>query len=114
MRCKIRVLAHCAVGFYLAIGVGVVNLKSDCIWEALREAAGRHVHADNVCNLDGSKPSLKRPMSNDSSAQQACNVKTNIEPFFTTIYKPALINPRHEAKNAVNEWQRRAADVFHA
>jgi hypothetical protein len=53
-------------------------------------------------------------MSNDSSAQQACNVKTNIEPFFTTIYKPALINPRHEAKNAVNEWQRRAADVFHA
>ena len=90
------------------------DLKSDCICEALREAAGRHVHADNVCNLDGSKPSLKRPMSNDSSAQQACNVKTNIEPFFTTIYKPALINPRHEAKNAVNEWQRRAADVFHA
>lgn len=98
----------------MAIGVGVVNLENDSICDALRVASGRLVRADNVHNFDGSKPSLKRHMSNDQSARHACDVKTNIEPFFTTIYKPALINPRHEAKNAVNEWQRRAADVFHA
>ena len=98
----------------MAIGIGVVNLENDSIYDALRVAGGRLVRADNVHNLDGSKPSLKRHMSNDQSARHACNVKTNIEPFFTAIYKPALINPRHEAKDAVNEWQRRAADVFHA
>ena len=114
MRCKIRVLAHCAVGFYLAIGVGVVNLENDSTCDALRVAGGRLVRADNVHNFDGSKPSLKRHMSNDQSARHACNVKTNIEPFFTAIYKPALINPRHEAKDAVNEWHKRDADVFHA
>ena len=53
-------------------------------------------------------------MSNDQSARHACNVKTNIEPFFTAIYKPALINPRHEAKDAVIEWHKRDVDVFHA
>ena len=98
----------------MAIGVGVVNLENDSICDALRVASGRLVRADNVHNFDGSKPSLKRHMSNDQSARHACNVKTNIEPFFTAIYKPALINPRHEAKDAVNEWHKRDADVFHA